>query len=331
MGNGANTGVVPFTPIVLANVFSEEMREMSQPRQSIQLSIPTINDDPPDFDKLFELWGLVKGCSSNVTVDFSGCDFLRPNAVAFLGGLARLVEHRNHRVEFDWDTANDKILAILRQNGFAGVFGYTRTLGGPGSSIPYREDRTYVTNVESNIINYLKFKWLGSGWVRVSSRLRDAIVGRVWEIYDNAFLHSKSSIGVFSCGQFFWRMGLLKLSVVDFGVGIPANLRRHLKAHPFVEHLTAAQCLRWAFQQGSSTKHDTTRRGNGLVLLKEFINVNHGKLEIYSQNGYALIEGGKEKFNNRRKFFQGTLVNITLRCDERYYQLADESLAGPLF
>ena len=300
-------------------------------QQGLRLQIPTINDTPSDFDELFELWGIVQGCSSNVTFDFSRCEFLRPNAVAFLGGLARLVEHRNRCVELDWDTANHRILAILRQNGFAGCFGYKRTLGGPGSSIPYREDRTYAAGVKNDIINYLKFNWLGSGWVRVSSRLRDVIVGRVWEIYDNAFLHSESSIGVFSCGQFFWRMGLLKLAVVDFGIGIPANFRRHLKAHPFVEQLTSAQCLRWAFQQGSTTKPDTTRRGNGLVLLKEFVNVNHGRLEIYSQNGYALIEGGKEKFNNRRKFFQGTLVNITLRCDERYYQLADESLADPLF
>jgi len=300
-------------------------------QRSVRLQIPTINDTPSDYDKLFELSGIAKGCCSNVIIDFSTCDFLRPNAVAFLGGLARLVEHRYRCVEFDWDTANHRILAILRQNGFAGAFGYIRTLGGPGSSIPYREDRTYATGVKNDIINYLKFNWLGSGWVRVSSRLRDAIVGRVWEIYDNAFLHSKSSIGVYSCGQYFWHMRVLKLAVVDFGLGIPASVRQYWKDHPFVEQLTAAQCLKWAFQQGASTKPETTRRGNGLVLLKEFVNVNHGRLEIYSQNGYALIEGGKEKFNNRRIFFQGTLVNITLHCDERYYQLADERPEGPLF
>jgi len=300
-------------------------------QQAVRLQIPTINDTPQDFDKLFDLWAEAKGCCSNVTFDFSTCDSLRPNAIAFLGGLARLVQHLGCRADFDWSTASDRLLAILRQNGFAGAFGYSWTLGGPGSSIPYREDQAYVPNEETDIINYLKFQWLGSGWVRVSSRLRDAIVGRVWEIYDNAFLHSESSIGVFSCGQFFWRMGLLKLAVVDFGIGIPANFRRHLKAHPFVEQLTSAQCLRWAFQQGSTTKPDTTRRGNGLVLLKEFVNVNHGRLEIYSQNGYALIEGGKEKFSNRRSFFEGTLVNITLRCDKKYYQLVDEGPSGPLF
>ena len=307
---------------------------MSQPHASFRLQVPTINDAPLDFDRLFELWAAAKGCSSDMTFDFSTCSFLRPNAIAFLGGLARLVERRNRRVDFDWNTANDKILAILRQNGFAGTFGYVSSLG-PGSSIPYREDQTettYATGVKDDIIDYLAYEWLGRGWVHVSHRLRNAIVGVVWEIYDNAFEHATSNIGVFSCGQYFWRLGLLKLAVVDFGVGIPANVREYWRGHPIAEQLTAAQCLRWAFQRGASTKTEiTTRRGIGLVLLKEFVNINRGTLEVYSQDGYALIEDGKEKFNNRRKFFEGTLVNITLRCDERYYRLADESPAGPWF
>lgn len=300
-------------------------------QQAVRLQIPTINDTTSDFDELFKLWGIVQGCSSNVTFDFSRCEFLRPNAVAFLGGLARLVEHRNRCAEFDWDTANDrKILAILRQNGFAGAFGYIPTLRGPGNSIPYREDRTYAAGVRNDIINYLKFNWLGTGWVRVSSKLRDAIVGRVWEIYDNAFSHSKSSIGVFSCGQYFWHMRVLKLAVVDFGLGIPANVKEYFKDRPSVDQLDAALCLKWAFRERTSTIKGIGR-GNGLSLLKEFVNINHGTLEVYSQDGYALIKNRKEKFSNRRRFFQGTLVNITLRCDKKYYQLVDEGPSGPLF
>jgi len=303
---------------------------MEQPHRGIRLDIPTINDSPTDFDKLFELWNVVKDCSYNVTFDFTRCGFLRPNAIAFLGGLARFIERQNRSGVFNWETVNDPVLAVLRQNGFAAAFGYKGILGGPGSSIPYREDRTYATGVENDIINYLKFNWLGTGWVRVTSRLRDAIVGRVWEIYANAFLHAKSNIGIFSCGQFFWRMGLLKLTVVDFGVGIPATVRQFFKDHPLAKQLSAAACIRWAFQERTSTIKGVGR-GNGLSLLKEFVNINHGTLEVYSQDGYALIKDGKEKFSNLRRFFDGTLVNITFRCDKRFYQLADENLAGPLF
>lgn len=307
---------------------------MKQPRRVIKLDIPTINDGLADFDKLFELWNVAKGYSLDITFDFSTCDFLRPNAVAFLGGLARLVEHRNRRVEFDWDTANDRILAILRQNGFAGAFGYTGILGGPGSSIPYREDQAqsiHASDVKDDIIDYLTHEWLGAGWVRVSPKLKNAIAGRVWEIYANVFLHAKSNIGVFSCGQFFWRMGLLKLAVVDFGEGIPGTVREFFKDSPLVKQLTAAHCLRWAFKRGTSTKVEGTGRGIGLDILKEFVYVNHGRLEIYSEDGYALITHQKEQYDNRSSFFKGTVVNITLQCDEKYYQLVDEGPSGPWF
>jgi len=307
---------------------------MKQIRRVIKLDIPRINDRPADFDKLFKLWNEAKGYSLDITFDFSTCDFLRPNAIAFLGGLARLVESRNGRVTFDWNTANDKILAILRQNRFARVFGYTGVSGGPGNSIPYREDKTqsiYASDVKDDIIEYLRHEWIGSGWVRMSPKLKNAIVGRVWEIYANAFLHAESGIGVFSCGQFFWRMGLLKLAVVDFGVGIPARVREFFKDYPFAGQLTAASCLRWAFQPGTSTRYEGTGRGIGLDMLKDFVYANRGILEIYSEDGYTLFRPRKQEYGKLSSSFEGTVVNITLRCDERYYRLVDEGLSGPWF
>lgn len=307
---------------------------MKQTRRVIKLDIPRINDRPADFGKLFKLWNEAKGYSLDITFDFSTCDFLRPNAIAFLGGLARLVESRNGRVTFDWNTANDKILAILRQNRFARVFGYTGVSGGPGNSIPYREDKTqsiYASDVKDDIIEYLRHEWLGSGLVRMSPKLKNAIVGRVWEIYANAFLHAESGIGVFSCGQFFWRMGLLKLAVVDFGDGIPATVREFFKYHPSVKKFSASGCIRWAFEPGNSTKSEGTGRGIGLDMLKEFVYANRGILEIYSENGYALFRPRKQEYGLLSSSFEGTVVNITLACDERHYRLVDEGFSGPWF
>lgn len=308
---------------------------MEQPRRPIKLDITTINDRPADFDKLFRLWNAAKGSSLDVTFDFSTCDFLRPNAIAFLGGLARLIENRNGRVMFDWNTVNDKIFAILRQNGFASAFGYAGVLGGPGSSIPYREDQPrsiYASDVKDDIIDYLAYEWLGRGWVHVSPKLKNAIAGRVWEIYANAFLHADSDIGVFSCGQFFWRMGLLKLAIVDFGVGIPARIKEFFEDYPSVGKLSAAACLRWAFQPGTSTRqHEGTGRGIGLDMIKDFVYANRGILEIYSEDGYALFRPRKQEYRHLSSSFEGTVVNITLRCDERYYRFVNEGLSGPWF
>lgn len=288
----------------------------------ITLSVPTLNDRAEDFDRLFHLWQQANDDFQEVIFDFSRCKFLRQNAVAFVGGLARLIEHRGGQAIFAWETLREEIRANLAQNGFLGAFGNP---GGPwsGNSIPYREDRRQD---KDGLANYLKSHWLGRGWVQVSAPLRDAIVGRVWEIYENAFEHAQSAIGVFSCGQHYPNLHELKLTVVDFGVGIPSNVR-WFKKNPLIR---AERALQWAFQPGASTSPDKSR-GMGLDLLKNFVKLNGGKLEVFSHEGYALISQRREIYLHRPTFFEGTLANITLRCDESYYRLASEGADEPLF
>lgn len=180
-------------------------------------------------------------------------------------------------------------------------------------------------------MDYLTYNWIGKGWVHVSDKLRDAISERMWEIYDNAFEHSGTQIGVFSCGQHFPSQDELVLSVVDFGVGIPAKVRIFAGIDPRSKDLPAHACLRWAFTRGKSTSQEGVARGLGLDLLKEFVRVNQGKLEVYSNEGYALIDKDGERFTNRTASFEGTVFHITLRCDENLYRFTAETNANTLF
>ena len=292
------------------------------------VQIPTINDEPADFKRLFSIWNQANDYFEDVRFDLSRCHFLRPNAVAFLGGLARLISSRLGTAVFDWDSLRDSaIMMNLRQNGFAGMFCHPSSAW-TGHSIPYREDRVQDVNA---IMDYLTHSWLGRGWVQVSPRLRDAIVGRMWEIYNNAFEHSGSEIGVFSCGQHFHKQNELCLSVVDFGQGIPAKVRNYLSSDSRAGQLAAAGCLRWAFQRGNSTDQAGVARGLGLDLLKEFVRLNQGKLEVYSNEGYVVIDKNGERFENRSASFEGTIFYITLRCDEALYRFADEPDDEPPF
>ncbi len=291
-------------------------------QEAITLQVPTINDDQVDFDRLFELWQKSDGSYKNVRFNFSSCHFLRPNAVAFLGGLARLIESRMGTVFFDWDSLHDAwVKNTMTQNGFAGAFGHPSS-SWSGETIPYREDRTEDS---AEILDYLTKHWLGRGWVHVSKNLRNAIVGKVWEIYANAFEHSQSGIGVFSCGMHLTTRNTRILSVVDFGQGIAANVRNYLSSDPRATNVTAASCLKWAFQGGTTTRPNGIKRGMGLDLLKEFIRLNHGRLEVYSNDGYAIIDESGERYSNRGTSFEGTILHITLYCDEQYYRFADEA------
>lgn len=291
----------------------------------MRIMIPTINDGPSDFQTLFGIWSNANNYPDEVIFDLSACRFLRPNAVAFLGGLARLIQWRSGKVSFDWCTlpSGGPVITNLCQSGFAGTFGHP-TSAWTGHSIPYREDLTLNMNA---IMDYLTINWIGKGWVHVSDRLRDAIAGRVWEIYNNAFEHSGTHIGVFSCGQHFKKKDDLILTVVDFGQGIPGKIRSFFRQHAeeeLVAQLTGASCLKWAFQAGNTTKVGEPG-GAGLDLLKEFVRINQGKLEVYSNEGYAIIDKDGERYENLGNSFEGTIVHITLRCDEKLYRFRDEA------
>ncbi|MBF0553255.1 MAG: ATP-binding protein [Nitrospirae bacterium] len=288
------------------------------------INIPRINDTPSDFEILFKIWSQINGYEEDVRFDFSRCYFLRPNAVAFLGGLTRLIQYRWGTVEFDWATLRDRILTNLCQSGFAKAFGYPSS-GWDGNSIPYRHDDTLDMN---GIMDYLTDNWIGKGWVRISNRLRDAIAGNMWEIYNNAFEHSGTEIGVFSCGQYFPWYNALLLSVVDFGQGIPSKVRDFFRQNVSEEQadkLKGSTCLQWAFQAGSTTKVGYGEPGGaGLDLLKQFVKLNKGKLEVYSNDGYCIIDKNGERYSNRTISFEGTVFHITLWCDEKQYHLKGE-------
>ena len=110
--------------------------------------------------------------------------------------------------------------------------------------------------------------------------------------------------------------------MVDMGVGIPQTVRDYLKQ----PEMSAEAALRWAFEPTKTTKDQNNfARGNGLKLLKSFMEENHGKLEIYSENGYACIDDTGNRFEkNRSRSFQGTIVQITLICDTDRYTLPEE-------
>ena len=286
--------------------------------QSI-LYLHDIHDSLPCYNRLFVDWdeiAQIPAHSLDLEIDFTYCHFLAHNGVAFLGALLRAIEARGGQFKPKWDTIRPNIYKNLAQNGFLHDFNCDK-LPWDGNSIPYRSDGYHEP---SAIGDYLRYKWLGKGWVNVSEGVRDGIVGRVEEIYLNAFEHSQSAIGVFSCGQHYPKARQLQLTVVDFGLGIPANIR----SLPQNSALTSAEALKWAFLDGNSTKQDDVCRGTGLGLLQDFVIKNHGNLIIFSNDGYVEIDDNGVRYENKCTNFSGTLVNIALCCDESYYCLASE-------
>jgi hypothetical protein len=164
-----------------------------------RISVPTVSENLSSYDALFALWHQVSSGARLISFEFSNCTFIGQSGVAFLGGVARVLERRGVEVTFDWDTLRNVIRTNLAQSGFLSAFGESIEPW-EGNSIPYREDDG--TDKDS-IVEYLADRWLGRDWVHMSNGLRNALAARVCAIYVNAFEHSDSRVGVFSCGQHY--------------------------------------------------------------------------------------------------------------------------------
>jgi hypothetical protein len=291
------------------------------------LYVDSINDGPSDYAGLFQIAGDVAAAGWRARLDFTTCSFLRQNAVAFLGGLARMAHHHGGQLEFAWTTLQAPVAANLAQSGFMYAFGRGRE-GWNGNSIPFHADGTAKAH---EFATYLRDRWLGRGWVNVSPALADRIVGNVSEVYVNAFEHAASPVGITCCGQFYPKMKELKLTLVDFGVGIPTKVRAYMQGPSSAPLWTPESCMHWAFQSGTTTKPSASGgpSGLGLDLLLSFVRLNGGNLEMFSHEGHALITPNNVQFSACASFFPGTLVTISLICDEEYYCLNSE-LPGPM-
>ena len=99
----------------------------------------------------------------------------------------------------------------------------------------------------------------------------------IFEIFSNAVLHSRTEMGIFSCGQFFPRRHRLDFSVADLGIG----MRRNIQENTGMD-LSSVAALEWATQGQNTTKRGPVPGGLGLKLLSEFIDLNGGCIQILS-------------------------------------------------
>jgi anti-anti-sigma regulatory factor/anti-sigma regulatory factor (Ser/Thr protein kinase) len=283
---------------------------------TLKIKIPEIYHASKHCHSLFEIWQTTNqklATSADLAIDFQQCKFLSHLGVAFLGGLAHHVQKQGGQLTFEWDTLKPEIRMNLSQNGFLSSF-EAGSESWKGNSIPYRQDKDQN---KCAIMDYLLNSWLRRGWVNISSDLQEAIAGNVWEMYANAFEHSHSSIGLFSCGQYYPKRKELHLTIIDFGQGIPNNVRSlHQNAL-----LDSAQALEWAFKPGTSTLTKKHNRGMGLSLLRNFVSTTQGSLKIFSNDSYVNMKDNKIIYEKKDIDFQGTLINIAFKCDESCYDL----------
>ena len=112
--------------------------------------------------------------------------------------------------------------------------------------------------------------------------------------------------------------------IVDVGVGMKENVRKHMR-----KEIEPEEAIEWATKEKNTTKprNEEIPGGLGLKLLCDFIKVNKGSMRIVSDAGYCYWEHGSsfdnEEFlflnNNKMRFdypFPGTAVSIKINTAE---------------
>lgn len=218
-----------------------------------------------------------------------------------------------------------EVRSILSNNGFLTHYGEERIGDRWETTIGYQrfdvqDDRYFSEYIEREFIHRDEMPTMSPGLLK---RFRESI----FEIFSNAVLHSKSRLGIFNCGQLFPRRGHLNLTVADLGVGMKKNVGDHIK-----EDIEPEQAIVWATEKRNTTKVGSVPGGLGLKLLREFIDLNKGCLQIVSDAWYWCRKGGRTTTERLLHRFPGTVVSVEINTtDIHSYRLQSEVSLEDIF
>ncbi len=153
---------------------------------------------------------------------------------------------------------------------------------------------------------------------KMSIGAKEKIVEAIYEIFVNAQMHSETK-NIYTCGQFFPNKNSIEFTIVDTGIGFKERINNR-----FDSNLSSIQAIEWAVQDRKTTKVGVTG-GIGLAVLREFVEMNGGKMQIVSHDGFYQFD--KESVDSRifNGNFPGTIVNLQFRTDDNNnYSLKSE-------
>ena len=259
----------------------------------------------------------------SVELDFSNCGFFEANMAApIYAVIARL---RNELNDVSIVNVPPAIERILRKNQFLTIFNMMALRDTNQTTIPFK---IFKLQAGEQFFDYLGAYMNGRGIPTMTEALTKRFRQSLFEIFQNAAIHSQSQSGIFTCGQFFPQKHRLDFTIADAGVGIRENVRRYTgKAR-----MSSCTAIEWALTEGNTTKTGNQPGGLGLKLIKDFIRKNKGKLQIVSRFGYLEFSANGESVTKMGHDFPGTCVNIEINTqDTRSYCLKSELNSNDIF
>ena len=253
--------------------------------------------------------------------NFTNVEWIEANLCAILGAIIK--ENQKYGAKFEFIKMNHPYLErTLTNNGFINIIKQPKIHLGSNSShsgIPYKSfDMANENDVESYIYDFVL---LSREVPKMSSGAKKKIYRSIFEIYQNSVLHSGAD-ELYVCGQFYRGKKRMALTMVEIGRTFKDNVTSCKEEYAL---FTGVECLKWAVVSGNTTKPKTETGGLGIDLIREFLKMNGGKIQIRSADGYWEEKKGITFAYDCLHDFQGSIVNIEFNLfDENEYTTEEE-------
>jgi len=212
---------------------------------------------------------------------------------------------------------------ILLKNDFLTYYGKNRETDTYHTTIRFQklkptDGRYFKTYVIEELIGRAELP-------QMSQALKEKMVEAIYEMFVNAQIHSETK-NIYTCGQFYPNKHTIEFTIVDSGIGFKNKINNR-----FGCSVDAVQAIQWAVKDKNTTKENVSG-GIGLALLKEFIEMNKGKMQIVSDSGFYEFGTEGDTFKLFNGQFPGTIVNLQFRTnDMSAYSLKNEIDVNDIF
>ncbi len=262
-------------------------------------------------DEIIRLCGNALRTKQPLTFSLKETIFIDPFAVSVLAGVIKQCKKtRNRKILYN-PPENAEVDKYLSQIGFKAFF----KINGPDihrdTTVQLRQLNAIDPIYIENLIILIDSK------MRLSEGIKDSFKMSLNEVLTNVFDHSKSADGCFLCAQYYPSSKLIRLCIIDFGVGILTTLKTKYGIW------TDIDAIKLSVKEGITSRPQSA--GFGLFHIRNFLKVNEGTLTLISGKGKVDFRGNKIATHRLSSVFKGTIVNLLIKANKRsFYFLSDE-------
>lgn len=257
----------------------------------------------------------------NIKFNFSKTKWFEVNLCAPLATLIENLKQRKNKITFIG--IEERVKNVFKENGFYKLIDSS-----------YRQDDKTV--VREELIEFKKFRLEETfefqtyvnqqllqykDFPKASDLLKKKINRSILEIFNNAHIHGACDF-VYTCGEYLPTSGMLKFTIADLGITIRKNVNLYFNSGNKID---GKESIEWAVEEGNTTKKGSIPGGLGLSLIRDFLKLNFGTIQIISSNGFWEEKGGVVFGNTFKGRFLGTIVTLDFNLsDDKSYVLTSE-------